>query len=96
MGGRLSHKVVAVPQRQELECENKKLKHDLNQMRQLLMDEAPVISTGTPSPAYKLLLDQLNSASEELEVCKEEVLVLRSQLVNQKEAMQKKVGRYSN
>ncbi|XP_048829296.1 unconventional myosin-Va-like isoform X2 [Brienomyrus brachyistius] len=76
--------------RQELECENKKLKHDLNQMRQLLMDEAPVISTGTPSPAYKLLLDQLNSASEQLDVCKEEVLVLRSQLVNQKEAMQQK------
>ncbi|XP_072554810.1 unconventional myosin-Va-like [Paramormyrops kingsleyae] len=79
--------------RQELECENKKLKHDLNQMRQLLMDEAPVISTGAPSPAYKLLLDQLNSASEELEVCKEEVLVLRSQLVNQKEAMQQKTLR---
>uniref|UniRef100_A0A3B3TFX2 Unconventional myosin-Va n=1 Tax=Paramormyrops kingsleyae TaxID=1676925 RepID=A0A3B3TFX2_9TELE len=89
-GGVLSHKAVVVPQRQELECENKKLKHDLNQMRQLLMDEAPVISTGAPSPAYKLLLDQLNSASEELEVCKEEVLVLRSQLVNQKEAMQQK------
>lgn len=37
-------------------------------------------------------MDQLNSSCEELEVRKEEVLILRSQLVSQKEAMQHKVG----
>ena len=47
---------------------------------------------GAPgSPAYKVVLEQLNSACEELEVRKEEVLILRSQLVSQKEAMHHKV-----
>lgn len=49
-------------------------------------------NTGAPgSPAYKVLLDQLNASCEELEVRKEEVLILRSQLVSQKEAVQHKV-----
>ncbi|XP_061524368.1 LOW QUALITY PROTEIN: unconventional myosin-Va [Phycodurus eques] len=76
--------------RQELESENKKLKHELAEMRQSLLG-GTAASAGAPgSPAYKVLLDQLNSSSEELEVRKEEVLILRSQLVSQKEAMQHK------
>ncbi|XP_029111991.1 unconventional myosin-Va isoform X2 [Scleropages formosus] len=76
--------------RQELESENKKLKHDLNQMRQSLTGNAGAGMAAPGSPAYKVLLDQLNSSNEELEVRKEEVLILRSQLVSQKEAMQHK------
>uniref|UniRef100_A0A3B1IEH2 Unconventional myosin-Va n=1 Tax=Astyanax mexicanus TaxID=7994 RepID=A0A3B1IEH2_ASTMX len=76
--------------RQELESENKKLKHNLNDMRQSLMGNTGAASAAPGSPAYKVLLDQLNSSNEELEVRKEEVLILRSQLVSQKEAMQHK------
>ncbi|XP_061132831.1 unconventional myosin-Va isoform X3 [Syngnathus typhle] len=76
--------------RQELESENKKLKHNLADMRKSLLGSA-ASSAGAPgSPAYKVLLDQLNSSCEELEVRKEEVLILRSQLVSQKEAMHHK------
>ncbi|XP_064169741.1 unconventional myosin-Va isoform X3 [Anguilla rostrata] len=76
--------------RQELESENKKLKHDLNEMRQSLTENAGAAKAAPGSPAYKVLLDQLNCSNEELEVRKEEVLILRSQLVSQKEAMQHK------
>uniref|UniRef100_A0A7N8XS48 Unconventional myosin-Va n=1 Tax=Mastacembelus armatus TaxID=205130 RepID=A0A7N8XS48_9TELE len=84
--------IIYVIARQELESENKKLKHDLAEMRQSLLGDA-ASNTGAPgSPAYKVLLDQLNASCEELEVRKEEVLILRSQLVSQKEAMHHKVG----
>ncbi|KAG7473300.1 hypothetical protein MATL_G00094270 [Megalops atlanticus] len=76
--------------RQELESENKKLKHDLNEMRKSLAENAGADKATPGSPAYKVLLDQLNASMEELEVRKEEVLILRSQLVSQKEAMQHK------
>ncbi|XP_073671822.1 unconventional myosin-Va isoform X2 [Paramisgurnus dabryanus] len=76
--------------RQELESENKKLKHNLNQMRQSLRGQTEARSAAPGSPAYVVLLDQLNASNEELEVRKEEVLILRSQLVSQKEAMQHK------
>ncbi|XP_026087056.1 unconventional myosin-Va-like isoform X4 [Carassius auratus] len=76
--------------RQELESENKKLKHDLNAMRQSLRGSAEAGSAAPGSPAYTVLLDQLNASNEELEVRKEEVLILRSQLVSQREAMQHK------
>lgn len=79
-------------QRQELESENKKLKHDLADMRQSLLGGAATASGAPGSPPYKVLLDQLNASCEELEVRKEEVLILRSQLVSQKEAMQHKVN----
>ncbi|KAJ8340438.1 hypothetical protein SKAU_G00350710 [Synaphobranchus kaupii] len=72
--------------RQELESENKKLKHNLNDMRQAIAGKA---GAGGSSP-YRVLLEQLNASNEELEVRKEEVLILRSQLVSQKEAMQHK------
>ncbi|KAM9766188.1 unconventional myosin-Va isoform 2-T2 [Menidia menidia] len=76
--------------RQELESENKKLKHDLAEMRQSLLGNAATGAGAPGSPAYKVLLDQLNSSCEELDVRKEEVLILRSQLVSQKEAMHHK------
>lgn len=76
--------------RQELESENKKLKQNLNQMRQSLRGSGEAGSAAPGSPAYTVLLDQLNASNEELEVRKEEVLILRSQLVSQKEAMQHK------
>uniref|UniRef100_A0A8C5I393 Myosin VAa n=1 Tax=Gouania willdenowi TaxID=441366 RepID=A0A8C5I393_GOUWI len=82
----LTLKLVA-SQRQELESENKKLKHDLAAMRKSLLGDAATGAGAPGSPAYKVLLDQLNSSCEELEVRKEEVLILRSQLVSQKEAM---------
>ncbi|XP_069384882.1 unconventional myosin-Va isoform X3 [Paralichthys olivaceus] len=76
--------------RQELESENKKLKHNLAEMRQSLLGDAATHAGAPGSPAYKVLLDQLNSSCEELDVRKEEVLILRSQLVSQKEAMHHK------
>ncbi|KAM4602413.1 unconventional myosin-Va [Polymixia lowei] len=76
--------------RQELESENKKLKHNLAEMRQSLLGNAGASAGAPGSPAYKVLLDQLNASCEELDVRKEEVLILRSQLVSQKEAMQHK------
>ncbi|KAJ8272401.1 hypothetical protein COCON_G00112600 [Conger conger] len=72
--------------RQELESENKKLKHDLKEMRQAMTGRA---GPGASSP-YRVLLEQLNASNEELEVRKEEVLILRSQLVSQKEAVHHK------
>ncbi|XP_072236362.1 unconventional myosin-Va isoform X3 [Leuresthes tenuis] len=76
--------------RQELESENKKLRHDLAEMRQSLLGDAATGAGAPGSPAYKVLLDQLNASCEELQVRKEEVLILRSQLVSQKEAMHHK------
>lgn len=48
--------------------------------------------TAPGAPAYRVLMEQLTSVSEELDVRKEEVLILRSQLVSQKEAIQPKVS----
>ncbi|XP_044049836.1 unconventional myosin-Va isoform X5 [Siniperca chuatsi] len=76
--------------RQELESENKKLKHNLAEIRQSLLGNAAAGAGAPGSPAYKVLLEQLNASCEELEVRKEEVLILRSQLVSQKEAMHHK------
>ncbi|KAL6113358.1 myo5a [Pungitius sinensis] len=76
--------------RQELESENKKLRHDLKEIRQSLVGNAATGAGAPGSPAYKVVLEQLNASCEELEVRKEEVLILRSQLVSQKEAMHHK------
>uniref|UniRef100_A0A8B9PI93 Unconventional myosin-Va n=1 Tax=Apteryx owenii TaxID=8824 RepID=A0A8B9PI93_APTOW len=79
-------------QRQELESENKKLKNELNELQKALTETRSPEVTAPGAPAYRVLLDQLTSVSEELEVRKEEVLILRSQLVSQKEAIQPKVN----
>lgn len=78
-------------QRQELESENKKLKQDLNKLRKSLTNENSDLVPPVPgSLPYKVLLEQLNSSTEELEMRKEEVLLLRSHLVRQ-EALKHKV-----
>ncbi|XP_049637542.1 unconventional myosin-Vb [Suncus etruscus] len=69
--------------RQELESENKKLKNDLNELRKAMADHAMQASSPYGSTdGYSLLLDQLRLANEELEVRKEEVLILRTQIVS--------------
>lgn len=73
----------AVFQRQELESENKKLKNDLNELRKAVADQASQNNSTHSSPdSYSLLLNQLRLANEELEVRKEEVLILRTQIVS--------------
>jgi hypothetical protein len=79
-------------QRQELESENKKLKNELNELRKALSEKSAPEVTAPGAPAYRVLMEQLTSVSEELDVRKEEVLILRSQLVSQKEAIQPKVS----
>ncbi|MCJ8736139.1 hypothetical protein PDJAM_G00255520 [Pangasius djambal] len=64
--------------RQELESANKRLKKDLNELRVSLTAGK---GSGLAS-AYTVLLEQLSSTTEELEMRKEEVLMLRTQLVN--------------
>ncbi|XP_038155169.1 unconventional myosin-Va-like isoform X2 [Cyprinodon tularosa] len=70
--------------RQELESENKRLKQDLSELRKSLTNEnsdlAPPAAGSLP---YNILLDQLSSSNEELEMRKEEVLLLRSHMVRQ-------------
>ncbi|XP_058264169.1 unconventional myosin-Va isoform X2 [Hemibagrus wyckioides] len=65
-------------QRQDLESSNKRLKKDLNDLRACLTAG----KSSRLTPAYNVLLEQLSSTTEELEMCKEEVLMLRTQLVN--------------
>lgn len=73
----------AVFQRQELESENKKLKNDLNELRKAVAAQAAQNNSTHSSPdGYSLLLNQLKLANEELEVRKEEVLILRTQIVS--------------
>ncbi|KAF7701918.1 hypothetical protein HF521_001201 [Silurus meridionalis] len=64
--------------RQELESANKRLKKDLNDLRV----SVSVRKGSGLAQAYNVLLEQLSSATEELEMRKEEVLLLRTQLVN--------------
>ncbi|XP_027724691.1 unconventional myosin-Vb [Vombatus ursinus] len=69
--------------RQELESENKKLKNELNELRKAVADQAAQNgSDHEVHDSYALLLNQLKSANEELEVRKEEVLILRAQIVS--------------
>ncbi|XP_044537539.1 unconventional myosin-Vb [Gracilinanus agilis] len=69
--------------RQELESENKKLKNELNELRKAVADHATQNdSNHEVQDSYALLLNQLKSANEELEVRKEEVLILRTQIVS--------------
>jgi myosin-5 len=73
---------LVFPQRQELESENKKLKNDLNELRKAIADRASKNSSSNElQDGYNLLLGQLKAANEELDVRKEEVLILRSQIV---------------
>uniref|UniRef100_A0A667Z4W5 Myosin VAb n=1 Tax=Myripristis murdjan TaxID=586833 RepID=A0A667Z4W5_9TELE len=70
--------------RQELESENKRLKQDLSELRNSLTSESGDLAPPRPgSEPYNVLLEQLNSSNEELEMRKEEVLLLRSHMVRQ-------------
>ncbi|TKS73569.1 Unconventional myosin-Va [Collichthys lucidus] len=70
--------------RQELESENKKLKQDLNELRKSLTSEDSASIPPAPgSLPYNILLEQLSSSNEELDMRKEEVLLLRSHMVRQ-------------
>lgn len=74
---------MCVAQRQELETENKKLKNDLNELRKALADQASENSTSNDQQSsYSVLLNQLKEATEELDVRKEEVLMLKTQIVS--------------
>ncbi|TRZ02177.1 hypothetical protein DNTS_017013, partial [Danionella cerebrum] len=67
---------------QELETENKKLKNDLNELRKAVADKASGNSSSIEiQDSYNLLLNQLKGANEELDVRKEEVLLLKAQIV---------------
>ncbi|XP_069043010.1 unconventional myosin-Vb isoform X1 [Lepisosteus oculatus] len=69
--------------RQELESENKKLKNDLNELRKAIAERATQNNSSNElQESYNLLLNQLKAANEELEVRKEEVLILRTQIVS--------------
>lgn len=70
-------------QRQELESENKKLKNDLNELRKTVAERASQNNSSNElQDSYNLLLSQLKSANEELDARKEEVLILRTQIVS--------------
>lgn len=70
-------------QRQELELENKKLKKDLNELRKSISERASENDSSKElQDSYNLLLSQLRSANEELDGRKEEVLILRTQIVS--------------
>ncbi|XP_067886637.1 unconventional myosin-Vb [Heterodontus francisci] len=69
--------------RQELESENKKLKNELNELRKAIAEKATGENPNNDAEnAYSVLLNQLRVANEELEVRKEEVLMLRTQIVD--------------
>ncbi|XP_075312425.1 unconventional myosin-Vb isoform X2 [Odontesthes bonariensis] len=69
--------------RQELESENKKLKNDLNELRRAVTARASQNSSSNElQDGYNLLLSQLKAANEELDARKEEVLILRTQIVS--------------
>ncbi|XP_067236757.1 unconventional myosin-Va isoform X2 [Chanodichthys erythropterus] len=78
--------------RQELESDNKKLKKDLQELRQSLSKGKGSKVASPGGQAYNVVLEQLNSTNEELEVRKEEVLILRSQLVSQEAFKHKETG----
>ncbi|XP_027900326.1 unconventional myosin-Va-like isoform X1 [Xiphophorus couchianus] len=70
--------------RQELESENKKLKQNLNELRKSLTSEnSDLAPPAAGTLSYNILLEQLSSSNEELELRKEEVLLLRSHMVRQ-------------
>uniref|UniRef100_A0A8C8BPS4 Myosin VB n=1 Tax=Otus sunia TaxID=257818 RepID=A0A8C8BPS4_9STRI len=84
--------LILIFHRQELESENKKLKNELNELRKAIADRATQNNSSSDvQDSYNLLLNQLKSANEELEVRKEEVLILRTQIM--KAAQQKGTGK---
>lgn len=78
------------PQRQELETENKKLKNDLNELRKTIAERAAQNNSSNElQDSYNLLLSQLKAANEELDARKEEVIILRTQIVSTAQLLEK-------
>lgn len=78
------------PQRQELETENKKLKNDLNELRKTVAERATQNNSSNElQDGYNVLLSQLKAANEELDARKEEVLILRTQIVSTAQILEK-------
>lgn len=76
--------------RQELESENKKLKNDLNELRKAVSERASQNNSSSElQGSYNLLLSQLKAANEELDARKEEVLILRTQIVSTAQLMER-------
>ncbi|XP_061590558.1 unconventional myosin-Vb isoform X3 [Cololabis saira] len=72
--------------RQELESENKKLKNDLNELRKTIGDHASQNNSSNQlQDSYNLLVSQLKAANEEMDARKEEVLILRTQILSNAE-----------
>ncbi|XP_075883468.1 unconventional myosin-Va-like [Nelusetta ayraudi] len=70
--------------RQELQSDNKRLKQDLSELRKSLTCESSDAMPPAPgSLPYNILLEQLSSSNDELDMRKEEVLLLRSHMVRQ-------------
>lgn len=83
-------------QRHELESENKKLKRNLNDLRKSLSGDNSLLMPPAPgSLPYNTLLEQLTSSNEELEIRKEEVLLLHSHMVRQ-DALKHRVSNIIN
>ena len=77
-------------QRQELESENKKLKNDLNELRKAVAERASQNSSSNElQDSYNILLSQLKAANEELDARKEEVLILRTQIVSNAQLLER-------
>lgn len=78
------HQVLdVVMQRQELESENKKLKNNLNELRKTVAERASQNSSSNElQDGYNILMSQLRAANEELDARKEEVLILRTQIIS--------------
>lgn len=77
-------------QRQELETENKKLKNDLNELRKTIAERASQNNLSNElQDGYNVLLSQLKAANEELDARKEEVLILRTQIVSTAQLLEK-------
>lgn len=77
-------------QRQELETENKKLKNDLNELRKTIAERAAQNNSSNElQDGYNVLLSQLKAANEELDARKEEVLILRTQIVSTAQLLEK-------
>lgn len=77
-------------QRQELETENKKLKNDLNELRKTIAERAAQNNSSNElQDGYNVLFSQLKAANEELDARKEEVLILRTQIVSTAQLLEK-------
>ncbi|XP_069557027.1 unconventional myosin-Vb isoform X1 [Brachyistius frenatus] len=80
--------------RQELESENKKLKNDLNELRKTIAGRASKDNSSNElQDGYNVLLSQLKAANEELDARKEEVLILRTQIVSTAQLLEEKEQR---